>query len=190
MVNSLKIVGAIILTCLFFTFLDRVPTIRPMQLNAASMRKGDGAVTGAIADIKHKIESLGASRGDSLEISDAILTATAVTGVDSDFITALMYTESRFNKRAVSPAPPRGYHGLMQIPYPVFDAHANTIIGANIFNEKLKHADGNVTAALCLYKGFGAIGGAGNKEGLKQSRMVLSLYNKLKTGGRYAGKND
>jgi hypothetical protein len=49
------------------------------------------------------------------------------------------------------------------------------IIGAHIFNEKMRIANRNVEKALCLYKGYPI----GSERGLEQARKVLKLYDKL-----------
>ena len=72
----------------------------------------------------------------------------------------------------------------MQIPYPVFDAHANTIIGAKIFTDKMQEADNNVVRVLTLYKGYGNLGKEKNPKGLQQAQEVLVVYKKL-SGGKY-----
>jgi len=177
--NIFRVTAVILLLGVLLSFLDRFPAVQPVQLNAASVRKGP-VPGGAVDSMRKKIEALGASKEESLKISDAILTASEITGVDADFIAALMYTESSFDMHAVSSAPPTGYYGLMQVPFKVFDAHANTIIGANIYSEKLKLAGHDPVMAVVLYKGHGW-----NRSGraLAQADSVIRLCNKIKRGG-------
>lgn len=110
---------------------------------------------------------------DSKHIAQSVEMASKQSGLSPEFLIALMYTESTGNVRAVSS---KGYKGLMQIPHAVYYADANMLIGAHIFNEKMKQANGDVVKALLLYKGYPA----GSDRGLMQARKVLALYNKLK----------
>ena len=64
----------------------------------------------------------------------------------------------------------------MQIPFAVYYADANMLIGAHIFNEKMVQAKGDVVKALCLYKGYPL----GSERGIQQARKVLALYHRLK----------
>lgn len=179
MANIFRVTAVILLLGVLLSFLDRFPAVQPVQLNAASVRKGPVS-GGAVDTMRRRIEALGASKEESLKISDAILTASEITGVDADFIAALMYTESGYDMHAVSSAPPTGYYGLMQIPFKVFDAHANTIIGANIYNEKLKLTGHDPVMAVVLYKGHGW---NRSDRALAQADSVIRLCNKIKRGG-------
>jgi soluble lytic murein transglycosylase-like protein len=87
-----------------------------------------------------------------------------------------MYTESSGNPKAVSKS---GYKGLMQIPFSIFYSDANILIGAHIFNEKLKQTKGNVIKAIVLYKGYPI----NSSRGIIQAGKVLALYNRLKQIG-------
>ena len=116
-----------------------------------------------------KLQTLGI---DSKEIAHSIDLASQQSGISQNFLIALMYTESTGNPKAVSNL---NYKGLMQIPWPVYYTDANMIIGAHIFNEKMRIANRNVEKALCLYKGYPI----GSTRGLQQARKVLKLYDKL-----------
>lgn len=116
-----------------------------------------------------KLRTLGIN---SKEIAQSVDLASVQSGISQNFLIALMFTESAGNKRAISSL---NYKGLMQIPYPVYYADANMLIGAHIFNEKMKIANRDVEKALCLYKGYPI----GSKRGLQQARKVLRLCQKL-----------
>lgn len=116
-----------------------------------------------------KLQTLGI---DSKEIARSIDLASQQSGISQSFLIALMYTESTGNPKAVSSL---NYNGLMQIPWPVYYADANMLIGAHIFNEKMRIANRNVEKAILLYKGYPI----GSERGLQQARKVLKLYDKL-----------
>ena len=116
-----------------------------------------------------KLQTLGI---DSKEIAHSIDLASQQSGISQNFLIALMYTESTGNPKAVSNL---NYKGLMQIPWPVYYTDANMIIGAHIFNEKMKLANRNVEKAILLYKGYPI----GSTRGLQQARKVLRLCEKL-----------
>lgn len=116
-----------------------------------------------------KLQALGIN---SEEIARSIDLASGQSGISQNFLIALMYTESTGNRKAISNM---GYKGLMQIPWPIYYTDANMIIGAHIFNEKMRIANRNVEVALCLYKGYPI----GSDRGLQQARKVLRLSEKL-----------
>ena len=116
-----------------------------------------------------KLQMLGVN---SKEIAHSIDLASQQSGISQNFLIALMYTESTGNPKAVSNL---NYKGLMQIPWPVYYTDANMIIGAHIFNEKMRITNRNVEKALCLYKGYPL----NSEKGLQQARKVLKLYDKL-----------
>lgn len=64
----------------------------------------------------------------------------------------------------------------MQTPHGVYYADANMIIGAHIFNEKMKQANGDIIKALLLYKGYPI----GSERGVMQAKKVLALRDRLK----------
>lgn len=109
----------------------------------------------------------------SKEMAISIDMVSKRTRIPQEFIIALMYTESTGNKNAVSC---KGYKGLMQIPHNVFYEDANLLIGARIFQEKMKLTNNNMEEALCLYKGYEI----GSVRGKQQAQKVLSLYYRLK----------
>lgn len=117
-----------------------------------------------------KLRSVGVN---SEKVARAVDLASYQTGISPDFLIALMHSESTGNTKAVSS---KGYKGLMQIPYAVYYADANMLIGAHIFNEKMKQANGDVVKALCLYKGYPL----GSERGLQQARKVLAMCKRLK----------
>ena len=172
--SNIAYIGAAVFLIIFaFMVTSRASTnVRPLKVSYSSERE--------MHDMRSMIERLGARKEDSLEIADAIYTAAGLTGLDPDFLAALIYTESTFDKRAVSN---KKYNGLMQIPYPVFDAHANAIIGARIFNDKMRIARNDVVKALCLYKGWGNLGGKDNPRGREQAEKVLAMYTQIREGG-------
>lgn len=116
-----------------------------------------------------KLQTLGI---DSKEIAHSIDLASQQSGISQNFLIALMYTESSGNPKAVSNL---NYKGLMQIPWPVYYTDANMLIGAHIFNEKMKIANRNIEKAILLYKGYSV----GSERGLQQARKVLRLCEKL-----------
>lgn len=64
----------------------------------------------------------------------------------------------------------------MQIPQNVFYEDANTLIGANIFKEKLKITNGDYKKAVILYKGWEL----SHPEGRRQADKVIKLTMKMK----------
>jgi hypothetical protein len=109
----------------------------------------------------------------SHQIVKAVEVVERQTGLSSEFLIALMHTESTGNPRAVSS---KGYRGLMQIPHAVYYEDANMLIGAYIFKEKLKQAKGNIVNALMLYKGYNL----SSQRGLQQAHKVLALRDRLR----------
>lgn len=105
-------------------------------------------------------------------VKKAILLVAEIENIDPLFITSLMFTESTFHPNVISP---KGYQGLMQIPYYVPYMDINTLIGVRIFKQKLKLADGDMVKALCWYKGWKIT----DAEGIKQARKVIRLYRLL-----------
>ena len=119
-----------------------------------------------------KLQSIGIT-SNVQQIAKAVEVASKQSGLSTDFLIALMWTESSGKLRARSVS---GYSGLMQTPHGVYYADANMIIGAHIFNEKMKQANNNLILALCLYKGYGAA----TKRGIQQAEKVLALRDRLK----------
>lgn len=110
------------------------------------------------------------------KLAVAVELASKQSGLSPELLIALMYTESSGNPKAVSKS---GYKGLMQIPFSIFYSDANILIGAHIFNEKLKQTKGNVIKAIVLYKGYPI----NSSRGIIQAGKVLALYNRLKQIG-------
>lgn len=119
-----------------------------------------------------KIEAKMEKMGYPKHLASAISLASSRTGLETDFLIALMQTESGFRENAISS---KGYKGLMQIPHAVYEPDANILIGATIFNEKMRIAKGNLLEAICLYKGYGH----GSERGIQKAREVVDLYRKL-----------
>jgi soluble lytic murein transglycosylase-like protein len=94
--------------------------------------------------------------------------------IDSDFLVALFTTESVFDIYAVSS---KGYHGVAQIAYKIYDPDTNMLIGAKEFNKKLRLAKGNTIKAIILYKGYGKA--EDYERGKKQAEKVMALYHRL-----------
>jgi soluble lytic murein transglycosylase-like protein len=120
-----------------------------------------------------KLQSIGIY---SEKVATAVNIASSQSGVSADFLIALMHTESTGDEFAVSS---KKYRGLMQIPFAVYYADANMLIGAHIFNEKMVQAKNNIIKALCLYKGYPV----DSERGIQQANKVMVLYNKLREVG-------
>ena len=103
----------------------------------------------------------------------AVILASKQTGVPPHSIISLMYSESAFNVRAIST---KGYKGLMQIPYPIYEENQNTLIGTNILVEKLRIVNGDYRKAYIIYKGWAV----NHPEGNRQAEKVLALTAKLR----------
>lgn len=119
-----------------------------------------------------KLQSIGVT-SNVQQIAKAVEVASKQSGLSTDFLIALMWTESSGKLKAKSVS---GYSGLMQTPHGVYYADANMIIGAHIFNEKMKQANNNLILALCLYKGYGGT----TERGVQQAKKVLALRDRLK----------
>lgn len=119
-----------------------------------------------------KLKSIGITTNTE-QIAKAVEVASKQSGLSTDFLIALMWTESSGKLRAKSVS---GYSGLMQTPHGVYYADANMIIGAHIFNEKMKQANGDIIKALLLYKGYPI----GSERGVMQAKKVLALRDRLK----------
>ena len=107
------------------------------------------------------------------KILTAVILASKQTGVPPHSIISLMYSESAFNVRAIST---KGYKGLMQIPYPIYEENQNTLIGTNILVEKLRIVKGDYQKAYIIYKGWELT----HPEGKRQAEKVLALTAKLR----------
>lgn len=107
------------------------------------------------------------------EFVDAIEVVSEKKKIDKDILIALPPGESGWNKYAVSC---KGYHGLYQIPYKIYDVYGNMFAAADIYNEKLRLRKGNVSEAIFLYKGYPL----GSSRGKEQVQKVMTLYRQLK----------
>jgi len=122
------------------------------------------------------IESLnyvGVHGKHATEIAKGIKIASEQHNLTPEFIIALIFTESTFNKYAKSS---KDYEGYMQIPFALYEPTENIMIGSRIMREKLTITKGNVLKAICLYKGWGH---NPPEEGIRQAEKVLKLYDKL-----------
>jgi soluble lytic murein transglycosylase-like protein len=101
----------------------------------------------------------------------AIINAKRVTGVDETLLIALMYTESRYNHRAISS---KKYKGLMQTPAATFVYYdVDVLLGAKILAEKIKITNGNLLEALAMYKG------GRSKLAYRQAQEVLDMKKQI-----------
>lgn len=116
-----------------------------------------------------KMQSLGFPKS----LATSVVFAAQRTNLEPDFLVALIFTESNFDVKAVSS---KGYHGLGQIAYKIYDPDTNLLITAKMFNEKLAMAKGDVVRAIVLYKGYGG----DYARGKLQAEKVLSLYHRLR----------
>jgi soluble lytic murein transglycosylase-like protein len=126
-----------------------------------------------------KLKSVTAQKMQNLgfapTLADSIEFVANRENLSPDFLVALIFTESRFDTKAVSS---KGYRGLMQIPHVIYDPDANILIGAQIFNQKLTMAHGDTLKAIILYKGYG--NERDYERGKIQAEKVLSLYHRLR----------
>ncbi len=109
------------------------------------------------------------------KIYTGVSIASSQTGLSKELLLALMYTESSFNKKAVSN---KNYQGLMQIPWRILHEDVNILIGAKILLEKLVLTKGDLLKAIILYKGYSLSSGRGRE----QADKVIQLTRKLKDG--------
>jgi soluble lytic murein transglycosylase-like protein len=110
-------------------------------------------------------------------LSDAILKAAQAIRVQPEFVAVLIFTESRFNMRAVSS---KGYKGLLQTPMASKTyADVDVLYGCRILEEKMKdprakrNGQVDMRTVLALYKG------GYNKMAFKQADEVLTVYKRL-----------
>ena len=123
--------------------------------------------------IKSKIIELGAPTDRAHVIASAIFHSANISGLHPMLIVSLMKSESDFKEKIVSS---KNYHGLMQVPYPIYDPHVNTLLGVRILQEKLRMTDGNLTKAICNYKGWKWK----EKRGRVVAKRVVNMYLDLK----------
>jgi len=129
----------------------------------------DTQITDRIACILHAT-GVNSSR-ERAELTKAIMNARKVTGFSETLLIALMYTESRYNNRAVST---KKYKGLMQTPAATFVYYdVDVLLGAKILAEKLKITNGSLLQALTMYKG------GMNKLAHQQAQEVLKFKQQI-----------
>lgn len=102
-----------------------------------------------------------------------IVKISKLENVDPLFIAALIYTESSFNEKALSP---KNYYGLMQINKNIEYRDVNILYGIKIFKEKLNITKGDFEKAIILYKGYKNMYDRGKHE----ARKVLSYFYNVK----------
>lgn len=128
-------------------------------------------ITAKTDQVAAALASLGATRDKVIELGPAIRNASSSTEISPILLVALMYTESRFDKKAVSP---KNYQGLMQTPWATKKwSDVDTLLGARVLKEKLRIAHGDLTEALALYKG------GRNPVARSQARETMGIYRKL-----------
>ena len=102
--------------------------------------------------IKKDLQYLGVKK-DIEDISYAINVAKSLSNFSDTLITSILYTESRFDKKAISK---KGYKGLAQTPDATMKyADVDVLKGVRILEEKMKISNGNINEAIILYKGGG-----------------------------------
>lgn len=128
-----------------------------------------------IKEIKNDLTSLQAPTRKVPELANAVYTAHQSTGLNSKLITAVMYTESKFNEKAIGPENRTSirYKGLMQTPTATWFSDVDTLHGARILVSKLEESNHDLRLALALYKG------GKNPVAFRQADEVLKLYRKL-----------
>jgi hypothetical protein len=121
-------------------------------------------------EIHNSLRKLDAPEEHIYELGSAIRLASSRTGINEKLLTALMYTESGFDRSAESK---KGYKGLMQTPSATGFIDVDVLHGAFILKDKLRISKGNVRKALTLYKG------GNNKVARKQANQVLLVFRNL-----------
>jgi len=108
------------------------------------------------------------------EFSIAVKTASRLTGFAEELLIALVYTESRWITTACSP---KGYKGLAQIPYDLWDPDINVLTGAKELAKKLIQSKGDLKQALMRYKGYKDLD---CKEGKEDAERVIRIARDLR----------
>ena len=130
-----------------------------------------GVLIETIDRAKVALYKVGAPKDKIDELSIAINSAAVLTKIDPELIVALIKTESNFVYDAVSP---KGYQGLMQTPWATMKwAEVDILLGAKIFEEKMKFSRNNLRLALALYKG------GNNKLARKYAAETFRIYQSL-----------
>jgi len=116
--------------------------------------------------------SLGAPKKDVKELTKAVRVASQATNFSEKLVVAVIYTESRFKKNAVSPA---GYKGLAQTPTATMKYSSVDVLHGMSILRDYYNVTGNLEDALTLYKG----GKLTNSVARAQAREVIRLYENL-----------
>jgi hypothetical protein len=124
---------------------------------------------------KDKQELIEKVFGIKPELAKAFVTAGMQTSIDPILLASLAYTESTFNKYAISS---KGYKGLMQTPKWFQFSSMDVLYGAEILKQKLDLAKGNIYIALAMYKG------GLNQEARSEADYVLRIYRQALAGKR------
>lgn len=173
------IIGKIVLATIELTAKLSVLIFCVLFLHTQFMEMGRVAVPIQVSQEKSTIDptekalvSLGAPKKDIKELTKAVRVASQVTNFSEKLVVALIYTESTFNKNAISS---KGYKGLMQTPtatfkYPVVDVMHGASILRDYYN-----VTGNLEDALTLYKG----GYLTNKAARIYAKETIRVYQQL-----------
>ena len=114
---------------------------------------------------------LNAADDEVADLTSAITAASKSTALDPLLLVAVMYTESRFDHKAVSK---KNYKGLMQTPWASMKyKDVDTLYGARILQDKLRVAGDDLHLALSLYKG------GRNRTAEKQATETLEIYREI-----------
>jgi len=116
--------------------------------------------------------SLGAPKKDVKELAKAVRVASQATNFSEKLVVAVVYTESRFIKSAVSPA---GYKGLAQTPTATFKYPSVDVLHGMSILREYYNVTGNLEDALTLYKG----GKLTNNVARGQARETIRIYKNL-----------
>lgn len=166
MKNFMEILVIMVLSIIIFIqYQNESKSLVPITISNVTNTEKDNPVS-------RKLNSIGVPSNPRLV--SAICFASQQYNISEDLIISITWTESNFKERAVSC---KGYNGLMQIPHKVFQEDANVLIGTKILREKMKIANGDMTKAILLYKGYPLDSARGHQ----QVKKVFSLYHKLKT---------
>ena len=148
-----------------------------------------------VSDYRHKTSVSNISYTPKLtakhknKYSDYINNASKKYGVDSDLIRAMIFVESRFNAKAVSP---KGARGLMQLMPATakelgvsdsFDPASNIDGGTRYISQMLKQNNGDISLALAAYNaGQGAVNKYGAIPPFKETQNYVKQI-KILIGG-------
>ena len=107
--------------------------------------------------------------GDKIEkLSNGVAIASRATGISSTLIVSIIWSESNFKEKAISP---KGYKGLMQTPSATFIySDVDILHGARVLEEKLRLTKGDLNEAMMLYKG------GRNSLAKKQAEETIRIY--------------